>query len=331
MAKMISIQQYDQSYCEKWDKFVLEKSANGTFLQTRRFLSYHPEKRFEDNSLIFFCGTDIVAVLPAHINKDEESVLSSHKGSTFGGLVIGKQFCKINYLDMIFEAFEEYIRRNGIDEVILKQTGRIYQNKETEILDYYLFMNGYTCAKEMGYFIDFSQYEDDIISNFTSSRRRDYRYSLKNRFRFAELIEDKEIREFYRVLCDNYKKFGKQPIHTIEELIDFKFSRLAEHTRFYGVYHEDEMIASAMIFTFDKKVFHTQYLAVCQNQTNMFANEFLYTNLIHEAKGNGFEMISFGTSTFDEGRILNRPLAQYKEGFGTSEYVNHIYKKHFSR
>ena len=102
---------------------------------------------------------------------------------------------------------------------------------------------------------------------------------------------------------------------------------MPDNTDFYGVYLDKELIAGGMVFKFDDHVFHTQYLAVKQNKTNIFANEFLYKSLIEEARAEGFEYLSFGTSTFESGRILNRPLAQYKEGFGTNEYVNRTYYK----
>lgn len=47
---MLEIQSYDSQYEAMWDQFVLESTVNGTFLQTRRFLNYHPEGRFQDAS-----------------------------------------------------------------------------------------------------------------------------------------------------------------------------------------------------------------------------------------------------------------------------------------
>ena len=35
----------------EWDRFVMHESGNGTFLQTRNFLNYHPAGRFTDASL----------------------------------------------------------------------------------------------------------------------------------------------------------------------------------------------------------------------------------------------------------------------------------------
>lgn len=326
MAKNVEIIQYSDEYREKWDKFIKE-SVNGTFIQSRNFLDYHPKDRFIDNSLLFINGGNILAVLPANIINDDSKILCSHQGSTFGGIIISEQALCISYLDLIFEKLDEYLRENNFGKVILKQPGRIYLKNKSELLDYYYFLNGFSVAQEVGYYIDYSDYEEEIISNYSASRRRDFRYSLKNELSFKQLESKEEIKNFYDILCDNYKKFDKTPVHTYEELLDFRFDRLPDNTRFYGIFLNHEMIAGGMIFRFDKQVFHTQYLAVRQDMTKIFANEYLYTKLIETAKGEGFKYMSFGTSTFDGGKVLNRQLAQFKEGFGTNEYVNRTYSK----
>ena len=57
----IALIKYEDNYEKAWDRFVLEESINGTFLQTRNFLNYHPTGRFEDNSLMFMKGNNIIA------------------------------------------------------------------------------------------------------------------------------------------------------------------------------------------------------------------------------------------------------------------------------
>ena len=323
MSKEIVIKKYTNADALKWDKFVMEESLNGTFLQTRKFLQYHPNDRFVDNSILFMNNSNIIAVIPAN-SLQHSKMFYSHQGSTFGGIIIGEKYCKIKYLDEIFRIFLQYIDDNQYEEVVIKQTGDIFCTRSTELIDYYLFMNGFHSQLELGYYNILSNYSDNVIDNFTASKRRDYRYSLANEFVFKELKSEEEITDFYDVLCDNYKKFEKKPVHTLHELLEFKFDRLKENTKFYGVFYGSELIAGGMVFIIND-VFHTQYLAVKQDKTNMFANEFLYTNLIMEAKQNAYDKISFGTSTFEGGKILNRPLAQYKEGFGTKEYVNKTY------
>lgn len=328
MSKELKAVEYNSDYAKIWDKFVLNESENGTFLQTRNFLSYHPEGKFCDCSLLFFNGTTVVAVLPAHSESDGENMsFLSHKGSTFGGIIIGKKFCNISYVEMIFACLDEYLKDNGFRNVMLKQTSRVFQTINSNLIDYFFFLNKYECSMELGYFIDFNDYDDTVIDNYSASRRRDYRYSLKQNFIFKQLTSVGDITAFYDVLCDNYKKFDKTPVHTLEELLDFKFSRFPNNIEFYGSYLDKEMIAGGMIFLFEGRVAHTQYLAVKQSHTGMFANEFLYTSIINTFQERQFKYLSFGTATLDGGKILNKSLALYKESFGMKDYVNYSYHK----
>ena len=48
----LTVQPYIADQEAAWDRFVMQESGNGTFLQTRNFLNYHPAGRFEDASLV---------------------------------------------------------------------------------------------------------------------------------------------------------------------------------------------------------------------------------------------------------------------------------------
>ena len=80
-----TIQPYDESRCDKWDDFVMNHAMNGTFLQTRRFLNYHPEGRFTDASVMVYNGQELCAVVPAAAQTvDGKRMLRSHhKGENF--------------------------------------------------------------------------------------------------------------------------------------------------------------------------------------------------------------------------------------------------------
>lgn len=324
---MLRLQLYEDKYEKRWDEFVLHNSLNGTFLHTRNFLNYHPNGRFKDNSLLFMKGDTIVAVISANVIwQDDKKTLISHQGSTFGGIVLGKQYKKISICEEIFNLLDEYAKEQDLCKIVMKYTSSLYAQSESELLDYFAFLKGYTQRSEMGYFIDFEKYQDDILANLTTSKRRDYRYSLKNNLSFTELTDEHSIRTFYDILCDNYKKFNKTPVHTCDELLEFMEIRLPDRVRFYGVMLENEIIAGSMVFLFDG-VYHTQYIACRQDKTSLFANDFLYVNLIQTAKSLGFPKISFGISTLEGGKVLNTHLAQFKEAFGSTEYINRIYEK----
>lgn len=330
MSNNITIVPFSEKYSDRWDRFVMEQSCNGTFLQTRNFLNYHPKGRFTDSSLLAMRGSEIVAVLPANsVDASGKKTFISHQGSTFGGIVLHKSALKIRVLEELFCCLDGYFENSGYSSVILKQPGKIFCKNDMDLLEYFFYNKGYTSRLEVGFYIDFDTYNDDIIANYSSSRRRDYKYSLKQEYQFSELTTPAEIAGFYMALLDNYRKFGKTPVHTLEDLVDFYSSRLKDTTRFFGVFYDSQLVAGSMVFCFDKAVYHTQYLAVVQDMSDQFVNEYLYTSLIKTAKEERVRYLSFGTSTFESGRVLNTNLAQYKESFGTKQYNNCTFVKHY--
>lgn len=324
----MEIVKYEDSMEIKWDQFIDRSSINGNLLQTRRFLNYHGKEKFKDASLLFMKGSNIVAVMPANCLKDKgEMIYYSHQGSTFGGLVIGKQYKKIAEVEEILDLLEQYLKEEKYDKIILKQTSELYAKEETEFLNYMFFNKGYQSMAEVGYYLALKNVDIEHIENtFSASRRRDYRYALKNSFSFRELCID-EIRTFYEILLNNMEKFHTNPVHTYEELIDLYQNRIPEEIKFYGVFDRDEMIAGSMLFDFYHKVLHTQYLATKQDRLAQHPNEFLYYSLIKGAMQEEYPYISFGTATLEHGKVLNKSLAQFKEGFGTNQFVNYTYCK----
>lgn len=327
MGKMIRV--YDESFRGAWDKFVLKESCNGTFQQTRNFLSYHPPGRFRDHSLMFFKGQTVMAVLPAHIAEEDGGgrMLLSHEGCTFGGIVLGRDFKKIADIESVLEELTAYARENGFTEIRLKMTGGLYAREPVEALDYFLQQYGFHDTMELGFYIDLEGASPSgVTEGFSASRRRDLRKALQNGMTFRELEGEGEIREFYGLLEANMRKFSRRPVHTLEELLDFKRERLKDIVSFYGVFYEGQMIAGGMAFDFGQgQVFHLQYLASDRGKLELFPNEFLYYSMINNALGKHYRRISFGTSTLEQGRVLNRSLALFKSGFGTEMYVNRTY------
>ena len=77
---MFRFEKYEDSLEEQWDKFIAEKSINGTFLQSRRFFNYHPAGRFKDVSLVVYNEkNNIAALIPAcELEQDGKKVFFSH-------------------------------------------------------------------------------------------------------------------------------------------------------------------------------------------------------------------------------------------------------------
>lgn len=325
---VLRVEQYFSGFENKWDKFIKD-SINGTFLQTRNFLNYHPKDKFNDNSLIIFKGEDtIVGVIPACVTfEDSQKNFYSHLGSTFGGIIINKFFNDVEHVGEMFNVINNYLKENNFNKIILKNTSDLFSRGNTKLIDYFLFKEGFLSYEEISFYIDFKDYKEDILSNFSSSRRRDYKYSLKSNLTFKKINTNEEIEKFYNILCNNLKKFNTKPVHTLNELFDLKENRLKGIIEFYGTFLNNNLIAGSMVFKFDNKVFHTQYLAADQNHLDLYPMNYLNTNLINTAKEEKFKYFSFGISTEEHGRILNYNLAKFKEGFGATYSINRTHYK----
>ena len=324
----LTVQYYESAMEAEWDDFVLNKSMNGTFLQTRKFINYHPEGRFADRSLCIRKGNELVAtILACELEDEGKRTFFAHKGTTFGGITLSDKVYSASSVNELMEAVHSFLQEEGFEKIYLKMVPDAYQKRNTNLLDYFLYKNGYTCYNELNYYMHLDRYKADVITQFSSSKRRDYRYSLKNPLQFKLLETREEIAQFYEVLKLNLAKLNLHAVHSLEDLYDLKFNRFDDKIRFYGVYLEDKMIAGSMIFIFDGRIFHTQYLSSDEQYLKIFPMDFLITNLIQTAVDMDMELFSFGICTEDQGRYLNLGLSRFKEGFGTEFCINRSYEK----
>ena len=328
MDHEISIKKYDNSKKSEWDDFV-NSSVNGTFLQTKQFLDYHPADRFVDSSLMVYDQDKLVAVCPACIISDKgEKIFFSHKGSTFGGVIIGAKQCALHKILPIISGIEEYCESNEFSKIVLKQTSDLFCGKKSDLIDFALYYLGYIEKKELNFYIDFSQYDDKILSNFSQGKRTNINNCLKKGIEVKKINTETQINDFYCILCTTLEKYGKTPVHTLDELLLLKNSIIAEEVEFFGAYLENKMIAGSMMFYFrNANVAHTQYLCALPEYDTLSPMSFMYYTMIENAKRKSFDMISFGIATEDEGRYINSGLAASKEAFGAKHSVNKIYYK----
>ena len=324
------VENYKSEYEKEWDDFVLNKSMNGTFLQTRKFINYHKESKFQDCSLCIRKGNELVAVILACVIDDEgKKTFFAHKGTTFGGICISPKAYSASSVNEIMEVVQAFVKKQGFEKMYLKMVPDIYQKKNSDLLDYFLYKNEFKCYNELNYYMYLDHYKEDVITQFSSSKRRDYRYSLKSDFVFKKLETKEEIAKFYEVLLLNLNKLGLNAVHSLEDLYDLKFERFNKEIEFYGVYLENKMVAGSMIFIFDNHIYHTLYLSSDEEYLKLFPMDFLICNLIQTAVDKGMDVFSFGICTEDQGRYLNLGLSRFKEGFGTEFCINKSYEKEF--
>lgn len=326
------IEFYKEDYEEKWDDFILNKSMNGTFLQTRRFINYHPQDRFKDCSICVKKGNElVVAILACEIIEDGKQTFFAHKGTTFGGISIARTVYSASVLNEIIETILDFLKQNGYEKIYLKMVPDIYQKENTNLLDYFLYKNGFSCYDELNYYLLLEKYKKDIALQFSSSKRRDFKYSLKNNFKFKMLETRKEIAEYYKVLLKNLEKLQLHPVHSLLDLYDLKFNRFDSNIEFYGVFKEEILVAGSMLFYFGEDIMHTQYLSSDEKYLKLYSMDFLIFNLIQLGVEKNMRMLTLGVCTENQGRDLNLGLSRFKEGFGTEFCINRSYEVNFRR
>ncbi len=315
-----------------WDRFVSENSVNGTFLHSRRFLEYHgPEKFMDCSVLIGTAKSDIWAVVPACRSlSDGKVTFFSHPGSTYGGIVAEKIRYNLEDMTAIIDALEDYIKSNGFEKAVLKLTPDIFSAASTDLHQYLLTYRGFSHYSELSAYIDYPSYGSDILGHMNNARRRKLKKCLEQNLRFEMISLDKDVAEFYEILKENLEKHGAKPVHTLDELLDFKNGRLPDIVDFYGVFLGDRMIAGAMSFNFrERNVLHIQYSGALQEYNKLTPMSFLFYNLIKSGMERGFSRLSWGISTEKQGKILNLNLAQTKESYGSVFTLNRTFYKEY--
>jgi len=318
---MYEIQPYTREQESRWDRFVMEDSMNGTFLQTRKFLNYHPEGRFTDASFFVEKSGIVVAVVPG-CSVDGSFV--SHLGSTFGGPVISKDFYSGNKILEIVKDIDDYIVRN-FKSVKLKPTSPIFATVPTDLLDYSLEHSGYSRHTELSCYTPIAKGVDPL-ENCKRECRHNFRQSEKLNLTYGE-IPDCEMEKFYDFLVKSKARYNTKPVHSLAELQNLK-QRFPEEILFRGVWQDGIYLSGMMIFYFRQaKVFHFQYLAPDDSKRETNATTSLFVNAMREAAQVGCEKFSWGISTEDAGAYLNENLYRFKESFGALPCLNARYEK----
>lgn len=332
---MFHVEKYTESQKERWDKFIREESVNGTFLQSKNFLDYHPAGRFVDDSVIIKEDSNICCVIPAcTVYEGDKKIFYSHKGSTYGGLVISRKYYDTHRVQTLIEVLDHYLIGCKYNEAILKITPEIFSRESPALLEYMLFLNKYSSYSELSTYINFNGYNEDILSNFKRDKRSRVKKMESEELEFKPLFQDNDIADFYDLLKINLTKYNAKPIHTLDEILEFKNQRLKKNVKFYGVFLNGVQLAGSMLFDFPEvKTIHAQNLSTDPNMDikGIDPMVYLYYSLICEYKKQGYKNISWGISTEEKGSKLNFSLIKSKESYGSSYGCNRTFYKSFER
>ena len=317
---------------DRWDSFIDISSINGNFLQSRRFLSYHPESRFRDFSLMY---TDkkgnLRGLIPGAVKmSDGKRIFVSHPGSTYGGIVIDEKTSSAKRFQALLDELVSFLDGQGFDGMDLRfPPDFMWKRNCSSLVEYMMSLNGFEEHDELTTYIDFASYKEPVLSNFSQGKRTNVNNGKKQGLRFEILAERKDIECFYRLLVANLKKYNASPVHSVGELLDIYSSRLPGETEFVGIRDGNgELLAAGWLFIFkEMDVIHTQYLCADPSYAALSPMTFLYYSCIEYCKEMGYRYLSWGISTEKRGKELNWGLTESKEHFGSLHDVHRSYTR----
>lgn len=315
-----------------WDRFILEENTNGTFIHTRKFIQYHPAGKFQDASLLIQNRRGaIIGMIPAcTIMNGDEQVLYSHRGCTYGGIILKARHLKVAEIQEILGLLREYGSKNGYQKIVIKFPSELYSGYPVDGFIHIGIHQGWKLYTELNTYIDFNRYDPDILSNFSQGKRTHVNRCIALGLVFRELQLKTEVRDFHEILKKSLEKYETLPVHTPEEILDFTQERIPQFSRLFGVFMGREMIAGAMVYLYPRtRCVYTTYLAAMNlsDRNNpqlktLSPGSFLYYSVIKWAQKAGYKYVSFGISTENMGKVMNYGLVANKEAYGSLHSIH---------
>jgi hypothetical protein len=312
-----AIRGYEPGAADAWDDLVM-RSVNGTMLHTRRFLSYHAD-RFHDRSLLVTNPRGWpVGVFPAAEDPADPSVVTSHPGLTYGGLVHDGSLHGASMMRILTAIADEY-RALGFTRLRYKAVPPIYQSAPAEDDVHALFRLGasrYRC--DLAAVINLSH-----RGRVWSSRRQRRKRAQAAGVRTEEGWDD--IGAYWRALETNLaSRHGASPTHTLAE-IEYLHDRFPKEIILITAKTGDTL-AAGNLFSVEGPVLYQRYTAATDEGRTLSASDLVIEQGIALASERGCRYYSFGTSTVDDGRQLNEPQYDFKVSFGAGGVTHDHYE-----
>ncbi len=312
-----SLTPYTESLLAPWENMVAA-SLTGTFLHTRKFLSYHGNK-FNDQSILIYDTNNILrAVFPAAQDPSDKSVVISHPGITYGGLLHDGWLYGQRAIDALTQIIEYYASA-GFKEMIYKAMPAMYHRSPAQDDIYALFK-----LKAERYRVDLST-TIDITKRLPPSdrRNRSLKKAIKGNLTISE--DFNMIDSYWQILANNLKdKHEKTPVHSLPELYTLK-ERFPDHIELITVFDQKELLAGSLLF-YCPTLVHAQYFASTARGREMGALDMVIEHSIEKTKKAGKRYYDFGISTDKQGSYLNNTLYTYKSEFGACGSAYEFYK-----
>lgn len=306
---------FEARHADVWDAFC-EGAMNVTFLHGRRFIGYHGE-RFKDLSLLVMDSGKLVGVLPAAQSLSDSTLVVSHPGITYGGLVHQGKLGGNRMVETLEVIFQHYAKI-GYRRLQYKPLPFIYASTPAQDDLYALLRLGAQRVR-----CDLSCSIDLAARRPLSDRRR---RGLKKARAAVTLSNDPQLLSaLWCVIAQNLeRKHDARPVHSLEELAILQ-ERFPQQIQVRCALIDGVVEAGIVLFN-TGAVWHAQYIAASEAAYEVSALDAVFDAAIVEAQQAGARYFDFGTSNEDAGKVLNDGLYRFKSEFGGGGVVHEFYE-----
>ena len=271
-------------------------------------MDYHKE-RFQDFSLMIYKKEKLCALFPANIEDDK---IFSHKGLTFGGLLLP---LNISFFDVssIFENIKNYYKNENISELNITSMPNFYHQFPANEMAFILFQEkAKIYRRDKVFAIDLS---NDLQIHKTKIKH------FKRGTRLGLEVKEEGLDVFWNNILIPLlaNKHNSKPVHSLKEIQDLK-NKFSKGIKQFNVYLEDEILAGITIFENDFVV-KSQYAATTPNGEMNRALDFLFITLIQHYHDLGKLYFSMGTVADKSELGYKQGLIKQKEELGCSIYL----------
>jgi hypothetical protein len=318
VAGPVVVRSYQPSLADAWDELV-GRSCNGTFLHTRRFLSYHGD-RFVDHSIMLQDRRGrVTGVFPAAVSPACPETVVSHPGLTYGGLVHDGSVRGAFMIAALVEIADHY-RRLGYSRLRYKAVPAIYHLEPADDDLYALFrLGGRRYRSDLSAAIDLGH-----RGRVTQRRIRSRRTAEAAGVSIDESWD--EIGGFWDILEANLaRRHDTAPVHSLGE-IRLLHDLFPDEIILIVARVTGTLAGGAVLFAAGPVVLHMQYTATTEQGRTACVTDLVMERAIDLARRRGHRFFDFGVSTPHEGWCLDDGLYEFKVSFGAGGVVHDHYE-----
>jgi hypothetical protein len=265
---------------------------------------------------MFFEDDTLVSCLPGH---EVNGTLYSHLGLTYGALLTlntpseasdkSAQILKVDvdlYPNLLKELIS-YLKHKDFHKLELKLPPPFFDPHFEQHYENLLEWDFKTLEESLDLVVIFDQ-------EWSPSPKKTAGYR-NGRFDPLKIVVSNDLEEFWNELLipQLQKRHNAKPTHTLEE-IQLLQTRFPTQILQYYVESEGEKIAGITLFDFGT-ILKVQYAAANVTGFEKNAMEFLYLEIIQEAKDQGKQFVDLGTVNNRDGSI-NEGLLRFKKQLG---------------